>query len=124
MAKYRVNVLGVQGANNKVYGPIDKDGKPMIVTDEMFPEGNAEKLCKEGKLVKISDTKEDAKAAKAAKAAKLNELQAKIDEAESQLQAVEEALENAEESDKEALQKAVEDAQLALEIAQENFDKA
>jgi len=44
---YKVIVLGVQGINNKVYGPGE------IVTEKHFPEGNAEKLVKDGKLEEV-----------------------------------------------------------------------
>jgi hypothetical protein len=53
MAQYKVTVLGVQGINNKIYGPNE------IVTDKHFPEGNAEKLAKEGKLVRFDEPKDD-----------------------------------------------------------------
>lgn len=61
MAKYKVKVLGVQGINNKVYGP------GAIVSDEMFPEGNAAKLAKEGKLELIEKAEKEQKVLKAKK---------------------------------------------------------
>jgi hypothetical protein len=63
MATFEVIVLGVQGINNKVFGPGAK------VTEAHFPEGNALKLEKEGKLKRISSKKEEAEAAKAEKEA-------------------------------------------------------
>jgi len=51
MSKYRVKVLGVQGLNNKVFGPGE------IVLEANFPAGNAKKLEQEGKLELITVTK-------------------------------------------------------------------
>lgn len=53
MSTYKVKVLGVQGLNNKVFGPNE------IVTEAHFPAGNAKILEKEGKLELVK--KEDSK---------------------------------------------------------------
>lgn len=56
MKKYIVQVLGIQGRNNKVYGPGE------IVTSDNFPEGNAIILEKEGKIkLKDDSNKDDSK---------------------------------------------------------------
>lgn len=47
--KYKVKVLGVQGINNKVYGPGE------IVTEKNFPEGNAKKLATEGRIEAVTE---------------------------------------------------------------------
>ncbi len=62
MSTYKVVVLGVQGRNNKVYGP------GQLVTEAHFPEGNAKILEKEGKLelLKNADLKKLKAAEKAA----------------------------------------------------------
>jgi hypothetical protein len=65
MKKGIVIVMGVQGRNNKVYGPDEK------VSEGNFPEGNFDKLVDEGKIRQTfpiqnkkkedSDKKEDSK---------------------------------------------------------------
>ena len=52
MKKYKVNVTRVLGANNKTYVAGQE------VTEDMFPEGNAEKLAKSGHLIEVSDKTE------------------------------------------------------------------
>lgn len=129
MARYKVIVLGVQGINNKVYGPTSKDANgnevETIVTEAHFPEGNAAKLEKEGKLKKLTSKKEEAEELKAAKAAKIKALQAEINSAKEALAVATSQLTEAPAGvDKTELIKAVDDAQLAFDIANENFEKA
>jgi len=69
MAKYRVIVLGVLGINNKVFKAGD------IVYDYNFPEGNAQKLLADGKLVSLETEK------KAEREAKKSEKKAEKEEA-------------------------------------------
>lgn len=122
MSVFEVIVLGVQGINNKVYGPGER------VTEAHFPEGNAQKLEKEGKLKRISSKKEEADAAKLAKKQKLEKLQAEIEAAhvvfDEAQKAFDEITEEMTDETKEALKVARDNAQLALDIAKENFDKA
>lgn len=122
MAKYKVIVLGVQGINNKVYGPdIETKHGRGIVTDDMFPEGNAEKLVKEGKLLKLTDKKQEAKE----KAAKEKILKTAIVDAEDKLEDAQKALKNADDATEEdlaAFNKTVEDAEFALMEAKEALE--
>lgn len=119
MAVFEVIVLGVQGTNNKVHGPGAR------VTEAHFPEGNAEKLVKEGKLKKISTKADDVKAAKEAKAAKIKALENEVNAAKEALAETQKVLADAdEELDKADLITAVENAQLAYDIAVENLKNA
>jgi hypothetical protein len=74
MAKYKVIVLRVQGINKNTYVA------GQIVSDENFPEGNAEKLCKEGKLELIESKADKAAKAKAEADAK-KKAEKEVDEA-------------------------------------------
>ena len=99
MAKYIVKVTRVQGMAKKTY----KCGA--VVTDEMFPEGNAALMAKAGYLQVVVDAKEKAVDA--------------VKTAESKLKEAKKALKEASEENKEAAKKAVEDAGVELEIAKD-----
>jgi hypothetical protein len=125
---YKIIVLGVQGINNKVFGPdVDLGLGAGVVSDEHFPEGNAELLCKAGKLKLLSkdeNVKTSKADTKAAKAAKLKELQDIIDNCQETFDKAKLALEGAAGDNLLELQKVSDDAELALNIANDNFDNA
>lgn len=131
MGLYRINVLGVQGINQKVYGPstVTKYGKG-IVSDDMFPEGNAKALAKSKHLVELKgkelteankNAKDDA-AKKEADKKKKEALKAELLNAEKSLNKGLEDLEK--ETDEEAKKKLafkVEDLKVEVEVARENL---
>jgi hypothetical protein len=114
MANYEVIVLGVQGINNKVFGPGER------VTDKHFPEGNAAILCKDGKLKDLGATASEAKQKQIAK----KEAEKILKKAVEVLEVAKDKLEKASETDREEAEKIFDEAELAFEVAKENFDKA
>lgn len=83
--KYKVKVLRVQGINNKTYVAGE------TVYDYNFPEGNAQKLVSEGKLV-CEETKAEEKARiKAEEQAKKEAEKKAKEEADAKLKAEEQA---------------------------------
>ena len=60
LIKYKVKARRVLGSNNNTYTPVTKTKYGIgIVSDEMFPEGNAALLAKDGYLERISKPEPD-----------------------------------------------------------------
>jgi hypothetical protein len=119
MVLYKVKVLRVPGINNKTYTPFTKTVHGVgIVSDDMFPEGNAAELCKKSYLEKITDKKQEAKEKKDREKA----LRTAVVDAEDKLEEAKKALKDSDEEDTAALDKAVEDAEFALEVAKEALE--
>lgn len=108
MAKYRVDVLELQGRGKKVYKAGD------VVSDNCFPEGNAKELLKKGYLKSVKLTKKEQAVENATNAVKDAKL--KLVDAQS-------ALEGADEGTQEDMEAAVETAQAEFDEATEALAK-